>query len=47
MALLPWQCFGQRLDKAVLEAFARAIPTNDDTPRIIGYNQALCDSESR
>ncbi|MEQ9355385.1 GH116 family glycosyl hydrolase [Coleofasciculus chthonoplastes] len=29
-----------RLDKAVLEAFARAIPTRDDTPRIIGYNQA-------
>ena len=29
-----------RLDKAVLEAFARAIPRGDDTPRIIGYNQA-------
>lgn len=29
-----------RLDKAVLEAFARAIPTSDDTPRIIGYNGA-------
>ena len=29
-----------RLDKAVLEAFARAIPTQDNTPRIIGYNQA-------
>jgi non-lysosomal glucosylceramidase len=29
-----------RLDKAVLEAFARAIPTSDQTPRIIGYNQA-------
>lgn len=29
-----------KLDKAVLEAFARAIPTNDETPRIIGYNQA-------
>ena len=29
-----------RLDKAVLEAFARAIPTGDETPRIIGYNQA-------
>ena len=29
-----------RLDKAVLEAFARAIPTGDNTPRIIGYNQA-------
>jgi non-lysosomal glucosylceramidase len=29
-----------RLDKAVLEAFARAIATGDDTPRTIGYNQA-------
>ena len=29
-----------RLDKAVLEAFARAISTSDDTPRIIGYNRA-------
>ncbi len=29
-----------RLDKAVLEAFARAIPIGDDTPRIIGYNRA-------
>lgn len=29
-----------RLDKAVLEAFARAIPSGDDTPRIIGYNRA-------
>ncbi len=29
-----------KLDKAVLEAFARAIPTRDDTPRKIGYNQA-------
>ncbi|MGD2180593.1 GH116 family glycosyl hydrolase [Lusitaniella coriacea] len=29
-----------RLDKAVLEAFARAIPKGDGTPRIIGYNQA-------
>ncbi|MBD2003787.1 MULTISPECIES: GH116 family glycosyl hydrolase [Cyanophyceae] len=29
-----------KLDKAVLEAFSRAIPTGDDTPRIIGYNQA-------
>jgi non-lysosomal glucosylceramidase len=29
-----------RLDKAVMEAFARAIPTKDDTPRIIGYNRA-------
>ena len=30
-----------KLDKAVLEAYARAIPTSDDTPRIIGYNRAL------
>lgn len=30
-----------KLDKAVLEAFARAIPKNDETPRIVGYNQAL------
>lgn len=29
-----------KLDKSVLEAFARAIPQNDQTPRIIGYNQA-------
>jgi len=29
-----------RMDKAVLEAFARAIPTRDDTPRTIGDNQA-------
>ena len=29
-----------RLDKAVLEAFARAIPQSDETKRIIGYNQA-------
>lgn len=29
-----------RLDKAVLEAFARAIPQSDHTKRIIGYNQA-------
>ncbi|MBW4576722.1 MAG: bile acid beta-glucosidase [Aphanothece sp. CMT-3BRIN-NPC111] len=29
-----------KLEKAVLEAYARAIPTGDDTPRIIGYNQA-------
>ncbi|NER02197.1 MAG: bile acid beta-glucosidase [Okeania sp. SIO3C4] len=28
------------LDKSVLLAFARAISTADDTPRIIGYNQA-------
>jgi non-lysosomal glucosylceramidase len=34
MALFP------RLEKAVLEAFARAIPQGDSTPRIIGYNQA-------
>ncbi len=29
-----------RLDKAVLEAFARAIPQSDDTPRIIGYDRS-------
>lgn len=29
-----------KLDKSVIEAFARAIPTSDNTPRIIGYNQA-------
>jgi len=29
-----------KLDKSILEAFARAIPQGDDTPRIIGYNQA-------
>ncbi|HEY9813296.1 MAG TPA: GH116 family glycosyl-hydrolase, partial [Candidatus Sericytochromatia bacterium] len=29
-----------KLDKAILEAYARAIPTSDNTPRIIGYNQA-------
>ncbi|MGB5592835.1 MAG: GH116 family glycosyl hydrolase, partial [Crocosphaera sp.] len=29
-----------RLEKAVMEAFARAIPSSDDTVRIIGYNQA-------
>lgn len=29
-----------KLEKAVLEAYARAIPTKDNTPRIIGYNQA-------
>ena len=28
-----------KLDKAVLEAYARAIPTRDDTRRIIGYNR--------
>ena len=28
------------LDKSVLRAFAHAIPTSDDTVRIIGYNQA-------
>ncbi|MBW4681937.1 MAG: bile acid beta-glucosidase [Microcoleus vaginatus WJT46-NPBG5] len=28
------------LEKSVLQAFARAIPAGDDTPRIIGYNQA-------
>lgn len=30
-----------KLDKSVLEAYIRAIPTSDNTPRIIGYNQAL------
>ena len=29
-----------RIDKAILEAFARAIPHGDDTPRVIGYNRA-------
>ncbi|GBF81307.1 GH116 family glycosyl hydrolase [Aphanothece sacrum] len=29
-----------RLEKSVMEAFARAIPSSDDTIRIIGYNQA-------
>ena len=29
-----------KLDKAVLSAFTRAIPTSDDTERIIGYNNA-------
>ncbi|MBF2056699.1 MAG: bile acid beta-glucosidase [Cyanobacterium sp. T60_A2020_053] len=29
-----------RLEKAVMEAFSRAIPTADDTPRVIGYNGA-------
>ena len=29
-----------KLDRAVLEAFARAISQGDDTPRIIGYNRA-------
>ncbi|RMD71235.1 MAG: bile acid beta-glucosidase [Cyanobacteria bacterium J149] len=29
-----------RLDKSIMEAFSRAIPTEDKTPRIIGYNQA-------
>jgi len=29
-----------KLDKAVLEAYTRAIPTFDDKERIIGYNQA-------
>ena len=27
-----------RLDKSVLEAFARTIPHHDDTPRIVGYD---------
>ncbi len=29
-----------KLEKAVIEAFARAIPQSDHTPRIIGYNRA-------
>ena len=29
-----------KLEKSVLRSFARAIPTSDDTPRVIGYNQA-------
>lgn len=29
-----------RLDKSIMEAFSRAIPTEDATERIIGYNQA-------
>ncbi|MBR8832036.1 MAG: hypothetical protein N5P05_000680 [Chroococcopsis gigantea SAG 12.99] len=29
-----------KLEKAVMEAFARAIPASDDTPRVIGYNGA-------
>jgi non-lysosomal glucosylceramidase len=29
-----------KLEKAVMLAYARAIPSGDDTPRIIGYNQA-------
>ncbi len=29
-----------KLEKAVLESYVRAISTSDDTPRIIGYNQA-------
>lgn len=35
-ALLLWP----ELEKSVILAFARAISTADDTPRIIGYNQA-------
>ncbi len=34
--LLHWP----ELEKAVLRAFARAVPLHDNTPRIIGYNQA-------
>ena len=30
-----------QLEKAVMLAFARAIPTNDNTPRIIGYDRSL------
>ncbi len=29
-----------RLDKSIMEAFSKAIPKSDDTPRIIGYNRA-------
>ena len=29
-----------KLDKSVLEAFARAIPHHDDTPRIVGYDRS-------
>lgn len=29
-----------QLEKSVMRAFARAIPTHDETPRTIGYNQA-------
>ena len=29
-----------RLDKSIMEAFSRAIPDSDNTPRIIGYNRA-------
>ena len=29
-----------KLDKAVMEAYARAIPQADSTPRVIGYNKA-------
>ncbi|MGL5941152.1 MAG: GH116 family glycosyl hydrolase [Waterburya sp.] len=29
-----------KLDKSVLEAFARAIPHHDDTPRIVGYDNS-------
>jgi non-lysosomal glucosylceramidase len=36
----PLLMFWSKLEKSVIEAFARAIPTRDDTPRIIGYNQA-------
>ncbi len=32
--------YWSRLDKSILEAFARAIPTSDDTKRVIGYNNA-------
>ncbi|MBR8826405.1 MAG: bile acid beta-glucosidase [Gomphosphaeria aponina SAG 52.96 = DSM 107014] len=35
-ALLAWW---PKLDKAVLEAFARAIPQGDESTRVIGYNQ--------
>ncbi len=29
-----------KLEKAILEAYIRAIPASDSTPRIVGYNQA-------
>ncbi|MCL1471262.1 GH116 family glycosyl-hydrolase, partial [Argonema antarcticum] len=36
----PVLMFWPKLEKAVLEAYARAISTSDDTSRIIGYNNA-------
>jgi non-lysosomal glucosylceramidase len=29
-----------KIEKSVMKSFAAAIPTSDDTPRVIGYNQA-------